>query len=82
MKVEYRIKPVTRYVITRWHEGENTGGVSGCGEYDNGEVAYHVAYALCKAEHDRSGEPVGSDNFIYPAIPAEVNVLPNGPNVF
>ena len=77
MQIEYRIKPVTRYVVTRFHSGENVGGVNTCGEYLNGEVAYHVAYALCRTEHEKSGEPLGSTNFVYPDIPKGVSVEPN-----
>lgn len=72
MKVEYRVKPVTRYIVTRFHDEGNTGGVEQRGEYDNGEIAYAVAYALCKAEHDKSGEPIDSMAFIYPEHPAGV----------
>jgi hypothetical protein len=69
-KVEYRVIPVTRYLVTRWHEEEDERGHA-CGseergEFNNERVAYDVAYALCKAEHDASGEPIDSMNFIYP----------------
>lgn len=86
MKVEYRVRPVIRYIVTRYHEGVvefegkepcQTAGLETRGEYDNGEVAYQVAYALCKAEHDKSGEPIGSENFIYPSIPEGVTVKQN-----
>ena len=71
MKVEYRVRPITRYIVTRWHEetddqGRHLGGSDTRGEYDNAEVAYEVAYALCKAEHDASGQPLDSMSFIYP----------------
>lgn len=76
MKVEYRVKPVTRYIVTRFHGDDNCGGVEQRGEYDNGEVAYHVAYALCRVEHEKSGEPIDSENFTYPTIPDGVSVNP------
>lgn len=71
MKVEYRVRPITRYVVTRYHEAHEEGGNQACGcetrgEYDNADVAFEVAYALCKSEHDASDEDVGSMNFIYP----------------
>jgi len=83
IKVEYRIVPVTRYIVTRFSQevADNGAGNSGSceprGEYLNDGVAYHVAYALCRAEHERSGEPLGSMNFIYPDIPPGVSVDPN-----
>ena len=69
MSVEYKIRPVTRYVITRFTDEDRTRASETRGTYENGEVAYQVAYALCKMEHDASGEPVGSMNFIYPDAP-------------
>ena len=68
MKVEYRVRPVTRYVVTRWHQADNghTGGCESRGEFDNAETAYAVAYALCKHEHDSAGTPLGDENFKYP----------------
>lgn len=75
-KVEYRVRPVTRYVVTRYEECLNAGWLSTKGIYDNGEIAYQVAYALCQSEHNASGEPLGSENFVYPAIPDGVSVMP------
>lgn len=76
-KIEYRVRTTTRYIITRYHENEggNTGGVENKGEYDNGEVAYEVAYALCKAEHDRLGLPIGDDRIIYPRHPDKAEAV-------
>lgn len=82
-KVEYRIREVKRYVVTRY-EWE-TDGASGTnpqgrstqhGTFDNGEVAYQVAYALCRQEHHLSGEPIDSMNFKYPEIPDGVSIPP------
>lgn len=66
MKIEYRVRPVTRYVVTRYHEDENSGGVQGHGEFDNEEIAQAVGYALCKAEHDKLGWPLGDERILYP----------------
>ena len=76
MKVEYRVKPVTRYIVTRFHDDGTTGGVEQRGEYENGEVAYEVAYALCRAEHTASGQPDFSESFIYPRISNGVSITP------
>lgn len=65
-QVEYRVRPVTKFIVTRSEQGRNCGSVETRGQYENAEVAYQVAYALCKAEHDKSGEPTGSMSFIYP----------------
>ena len=82
-KVEYRVRPITRYVVTRYEASEpdaNGRQHASCdqrGIYENGEVAYQVAYALCKAEHDASGEPAESVNFSYPALPDGVSIAPS-----
>ena len=66
MKVEYGVRPVTRYYIHRYEETENAGGTSQKGEYDNPQVAYEVAYALCRADHERLGYPPGDMRIKYP----------------
>lgn len=65
--IEYRVRPITRYVVTRFESGENSVGSSTRGEYDNERTAYDVAYALCKAEHERLGFPLDSMEIIYPS---------------
>jgi hypothetical protein len=64
--VEYRIKPVTRYIITRYHQIGDSAGVDSKGEYDNADVAYDVGYALCRAEHEQLGWPFGDERIQYP----------------
>lgn len=70
-KIEYRVRPVTRFIVTRYHEetdaeGRGCGGVSTIGEYHNESVAFDVGYACCKAEHDRLGWEPGDMRIIYP----------------
>ncbi|TCL70552.1 hypothetical protein [Rhizobium sp. BK251] len=67
MKIEYRIKPVTRYIVTRYEESENGAAATSIGgEYDNADIAYEVGYAVCKVEHDKLGWPTGDDRLLYP----------------
>lgn len=71
-KIEYRVVPVTRYQVTRYHEqtdenGKMVGaGSEQRGEFDNAEQAYHVGYALAKMEHEQQGWPVGDMRIQYP----------------
>lgn len=65
-RIEYRVRMVPRYIVTRYHETENTGSSEPRGEYDNSEVAYQVGYALCRAEHEKLGWPLGDDRIRYP----------------
>ena len=75
IRIEYRVRPITRYVVTRYQSEtrETEHGVtvspadcSTKGEYDNAEVAYEVGYALCKAEHDQLGWPPADKRIQYP----------------
>jgi hypothetical protein len=69
--IEYRVRPVTRYVVTKY---ESDGIPQGCtsirtlGEYDNQMVAQEVGYALCKAEHERLGWAPGDTRIKYPEM--------------
>lgn len=67
-KIEYRVRPVIRYMVTRFHESD--GGLTGCsqpkGEFGNYRSAYDVAYALCKEEHGRLGWPLNDERIQYP----------------
>lgn len=69
MKVEYRVRQVTRFIVTRHHENGDgkTGGTDQKGEFDNMDMAYEVALALCKDEHQRLGYPVGDERIKYPS---------------
>lgn len=75
-RIEYRVIPTTRYIITRYSSesgphGES-GGCEGRGEYSNADVAYDVAYALARAEHERMGWPIEDERIKYPEHPATV----------
>lgn len=70
MKVEYRVRPVTRYIVTRYHEGEKAiGECEFKGEFDSHQVAYAVGYALAQEEHLRLGYPLGDERIKYPESP-------------
>lgn len=73
MRIEYRIRPVGRYIVTRYEETDNTGGSRVIGEYDSADVAFEVGYALAKAEHERLGWPIADERIAYPRHPSEQN---------
>lgn len=64
--IEYKVRPVARYVVTRYESRGKAGGSEQLGEFDNAETAHAVAYALCRAEHERLGWPVGDERIQYP----------------
>ena len=70
-KIEYRVRECTRYYVTRYEKGSDgvsCGGSAG-GEYTNELTAHAVAYALCRAEHERLGWPLGDERIQYPRDP-------------
>jgi hypothetical protein len=96
--IEFSVRPVTRYIVTRYEERSGDGnhttssdpriaenrvgrakvccGSSGHGEFDNAQTAYDVAYALCRAEHERIGYRVDDDRIRYPEHPEHMNAQP------
>lgn len=64
--IEYRVRQVTRYIVTRYEQTANTAGCTQHGEFDRHETAHAVGYALAKAEHDRLGYPPGDMRIRYP----------------
>lgn len=71
IRLEYRVTPSTRYIVTRYTADEQ-GGRRACeyrGEYDNENLAHEVAYALCKLEHDQRGWAPGDTRIRYPERP-------------
>lgn len=67
--VEYRVRPVMRYIVTRYESNGPAAACGPCGEYDSEDMAYEVGYALCKAEHERLGWPMGDGRIQYPKMP-------------
>jgi len=49
-KIEYRVRPVTRYQITRFHQEDAGAGCETLGVFDNAGMANLVADALA-AQH-------------------------------
>jgi hypothetical protein len=77
-RIEYRVRPVTRYIITRYEEtGQGEGrSAAACGtrgEYDNADTAYEVGYALARADAERLGCDPGDMRVIYPEHPDREN---------
>lgn len=60
-KVEYRVRPVTRYIVTRYSEFGDACGSDVCGEFDNENSAIRVAMALGNEEPD---QPAALDEVI------------------
>ena len=75
MKVEYRVRKITRYIVTRYYEteGGHTGGCEERGQYDNEAIAFEVATALARHEHHSLGYPPGDERIQYPRRPSSVD---------
>ena len=50
--IEYRVRPVTRFIVTRFHQADNgrSEGSEAFGEYGNELRAYEVMMALARSE--------------------------------
>jgi len=70
--IEYRVRPVTRYIVTRFERDVVGSHCAYQGEFDSDKTAYAVAYALCKADHERKGWPIGDERIQYP-LPIEAS---------
>ena len=75
-KIEYRVRPVTRYIVTRFEQGNFAGVVREIGEFDNHDTAYAVGYGLAKNEHDRLGWPIDDMRIKYPDPPGSDTASP------
>lgn len=65
-KIEYRIKPVTRYIVTRYEESDAGCSVRDFGDYSRTDDAHNIAYSLCSVEHKMLGWPVDDGRIQYP----------------
>ena len=75
-RIEYQIRPVTRFILTRYEKTTNGGGVQQIGgEYDNPQMAYEIGYAMAKLDHDRQGWPVADERIKYPEDPRSANAV-------
>jgi hypothetical protein len=68
MKVEYKVREIKRYIVTRYEESDcgGAGSSSTRGEFDNFDTAYHVGYAMAKLEHEKLGYPIDDMRIQYP----------------
>ena len=57
-KVEFVVRPVTRYIVTRYSKTETTSNSENCGEFLNVGLANRTAHALSLTElkHNPSDE--------------------------
>jgi len=69
-KVEYRIRKVERFVVTRYEQGERSSGSETKGEFDSEILAFEIACSLAGAEHQKLGWPEGDERMKYPELSA------------
>lgn len=67
-KVEYQVRKVERFIITRYAEDEQgrPGGSEMKGEYESAGLAHEIAFALARDEHQRLGWGLGDERMQYP----------------
>lgn len=69
--IEYKVRPVTRFIVTRYSEDidPNNTSCASCetkGEFDNFNTAYAVGYALAQEEQIRRGIDLQSPALKFP----------------
>lgn len=71
MKIEYKVRKVTKFIVTRYEENDsgNVGSSTQHGEFDNEETAYAVGYALAQADQTRLEIPLGDTRIMFPSSP-------------
>jgi hypothetical protein len=72
-KIEYRVRPVTRFIVTKFESSENSAASTSHGEFDNYDTAYAVGYALANADAQRLGLPLGDEKIQFPDPPGSRN---------
>jgi hypothetical protein len=50
MKIEYRVRSVIRYTVTRYHSGSGGAGIETIGEYPQHDYADRVGRLMAQAE--------------------------------
>lgn len=77
-RVEFKVRKVTRYIVTEWHSYETEGGGFGGssmggqgsashGEFDSASKAYEVASALAAVKHKALGWSDGDPRITPPS---------------
>nr|WP_041296556.1 hypothetical protein [Janthinobacterium sp. Marseille] len=69
MKIEYKVRKVTKFIVTRFEENDSgtAGSSTQHGEFDNEEIAMAVGGALAKADQDRLNIPQGDTRIMFPS---------------
>ena len=65
-QVSYWISKPAPHVVTRHVSAGSKHSYSVVGAYDDPDVAYHAAYASCRAEHEAAGYEMEDERFQYP----------------
>lgn len=65
--IEYRVREIKRFIVTRYEQTAGNGVSSVAGEFDNSESAYRSAYAMAFAEREEAGLPPGDPSIQFPA---------------
>lgn len=68
MTIEYRVKRVERFIVTRHEDTGSTGSTRQIGkEFDGFDTAFEVGYALAKADQERLGLAEDDMGVIFPS---------------
>lgn len=67
-KIEYRVRPITRYIVTRYVAGDDMSPACSevKGEYDSEQLAFEIGTALAKDEHRTRGWSLDDSRIVHP----------------
>lgn len=75
VQIEYRVRPVTRFIVTRYYRESGTGSSEQKGVFEDPDVAYDAAYSMCRVEHESHGWALEDERIQYPKRLVERDVL-------
>jgi len=67
--IEYRVRPVTRYIVTRFESEDRMGASSSCGEFDREDEALRVGFAAAKMDQEHYRFDHNQAEVIFPDLP-------------
>lgn len=67
--IEYRVRPVTRFVVTRFESDGGMASSTSCGEFDREEAALRVGFAAAKMDQEEFRFDHNRAKVIFPDMP-------------
>lgn len=73
--IEYQVRPLIRYAVTRYEEEGNCAGSSSFGVFDNYDAAHQSALAMAEKDRTDKGWEKGDERLAYAKYRSEPELL-------